>query len=77
MQSENPSPRNFLVRHVSLNKFLSPAGRWVKKAEAALKFPNILNAINTCLGRELRNVELIAKFDGDKPEQKLSLDGIQ
>jgi hypothetical protein len=51
------APTQLLVRHVSRNKFLSPAGRWVKRAEAALNFPNLLNAINTCLGRGLKDVE--------------------
>ncbi len=60
-----------------MNKFLSPAGRWVKKAEAALSFPNILNAINTCLGRGLRDVELIVRFEGNTPDRRLSMDSIQ
>ncbi len=64
------------MRHVSLNKFLSPAGRWVKKAEEALRFPNILNAVNTCLGRGFRNVELIVRFDGNTPDRRLSMDSI-
>jgi hypothetical protein len=70
-------PRKLLVRHVSLNKFLSPAGRWVKRAEAAFNFPNLLNAINTCLGRKLKDVELILCFDGDAPERRIPLDAIQ
>jgi hypothetical protein len=77
MQTEIPSPSRLLVRHVSLNKFLSPAGRWVKRTEAALNFPNLLNAINTCLARELKNVELVLRFDGDRPEQRIPLHSIQ
>jgi hypothetical protein len=65
------------VRHVSLNKFLSPAGRWVKKIEAASNFPNLLNAINACLGRELANVELILHFEGGRPEQRIPMAAIQ
>jgi hypothetical protein len=77
MQTDHPTPRKLLVRHVSLNRFLDPAGRWVKKGEAAFNFPNPLNAINTCLGRGLKNVELILCFDGDRPDQRIRLDCIQ
>jgi hypothetical protein len=77
MQINNPSPSKLLVRHVSRNKFLSPAGRWVKRAEAAFNFPNLLNAINTCLLRGLKDVELILRFDGDKPDCHIPLDVIQ
>lgn len=76
MHTEIPTPREFLVRHVALNKFLSPAGRWVKQAEAAFNFPNLLNAINTCLARELQNVELILRFDGDRPDHRIPLDAV-
>jgi len=77
MQTDNPQPSKLLVRHVFLNKFLSPAGHWVKEAEAALNFPNLLNAINTCLGRGLNDVELILRFDGGKPDHCIRLDAIQ
>jgi hypothetical protein len=73
----NDAPRILLIRHVSLNKFLGPAGRWVKSAESALKFPNVLNAINTCLGRGLKGVELILRFDDDRPDCRVPLDAIQ
>jgi hypothetical protein len=77
MQTNNSAPSKVLVRRVSRNKFLSPAGRWVKRAEAALNFPNLLNAINTCLGRGLKNVELILRFEGQAPERRIPLDTIQ
>jgi hypothetical protein len=76
MQTETPFPRKLLVRHVFLNKFLSPAGRWVKRAETAFNFPNLLNAINTCLARELQNVELVLRFDGEKPDHRIPLESI-
>jgi len=60
-----------------MGKFLSPAGRWVKSAEAASNFPNLLNAINTCLARELKDVELILRFDGNTPEHRIPLNAIQ
>ncbi len=77
MQRNSLLPRKLLVRRVSKNKYLSPAGRWVKRAEAALNFPNLLNAINTCLGRGLKNVELILRFEGDAPDRCISLDSLQ
>ncbi len=77
MQRKSLLPRKLLVRRVSKNKYLSPAGRWVKRAEAALNFPNLLNAINTCLGRGLKNVELILRFEGDAPDRCISLDSLQ
>ncbi|HEY3860339.1 MAG TPA: hypothetical protein VGO59_00505 [Verrucomicrobiae bacterium] len=77
MQIDDLQPSKLLVRHVFLNRFLGPAGRWVKEAEAALNFPNLLNAINTCLGKELKNVELILRFDGSRPDQRIPLDALQ
>jgi hypothetical protein len=77
MQIEDLQPRKLLVRHVALNKFLSPAGRWVERAEAACNFPNLLNAINTCLARGFKDVEVILRFDGNRPDQRVSLDAIE
>ncbi len=72
-----PLPAKLLVRHRSYKKFLSPAGRWVKRAEAAFLFPNLLNAINTCLGRGLQDVELILRFEGNRPDRRIPLAAIQ
>jgi len=77
MQLNNLAPAKLLVRHVYRNKFLSPAGRWVKRAEAAFVFPNLLNAINTCLGRGLKDVELILRFYGQRPDCRIPLAAIQ
>jgi hypothetical protein len=77
MQTKNSLPSKLLVRHVSLNKFLNPAGHWVKRAEAAFNFPNQLNAINTCLGRGLKNVELILRFDENTPDRRIRLDALE
>jgi hypothetical protein len=73
MQTDNAAPSKLLVRHLSRKKFLSPAGRWVKRAEAAFIFPNLLNAINTCLGRKLENVELILHYKGSRPDRRIPL----
>jgi hypothetical protein len=76
MQNNNPQPRKLLVRHISLNKFLTPGGRWVNRAEAASNFPNLLNAINTCLAQGLKDVELILRFDGSKSDHRIPLNAI-
>jgi hypothetical protein len=77
MQTKNVQPSKLLVRHVSRNRFLGPAGRWVKRAEAAFNFPNPLNAINTCLGSGLENVELILRFEGRTPDCRVPLHALQ
>lgn len=77
MKTNSPLPGKLLVRRVSHNKFLSPAGRWVKRAERALNFPNLLNAINTCLGRGLEDVELILRFEGNRADRRIPLDAIR
>jgi len=77
MKTKHPWPNKLFVRNVSRNRFLSPAGRWVKRAEAALDFPSLLNAINTCLGRGLKDVELILHFEGNTPDCHIPLDAIQ
>ena len=69
-------PTKVFVRHVSLDKFWGPAGRWVNRAEAAFNFPNLLNAINTCLGRSLKDVELVLRYDGEAPDLRIPLDAI-
>ncbi len=66
-----------MVRHVALGKFLGPAGRWVKKAESAFNFPNLLSVITTCLSRRLKDVELVLRYADETPEQRFPLDAIQ
>jgi hypothetical protein len=77
MQANESTPNKILVGSISRNKFLSPAGRWVKKTEAAFHFPNLLSAINTCFGRRLKDVELILHYGQNLPEQRFPLDMIQ
>jgi hypothetical protein len=77
MDMNNPQPGKFLVRHASLNIYLGPAGHWVKRAEAALEFPHPLTAISTCLARGLKDVELIQRFDGERPDLCLRLDAVR
>jgi hypothetical protein len=68
MNQPGKSPKQFLVRHLSTDRFLNPDGRWVEKAEAALSFPNLLNAINACLARRREDVELILRFGDNVPD---------
>jgi hypothetical protein len=77
MQLDSPKLSKVFIRRVSRNKFLNHDGHWVKCAEAAFSFPNLLNAINTCLGRKLKNVELILRFEENMPELRIPLDAIQ
>jgi hypothetical protein len=76
MQANAQLPSRLFVRHLSFNKFLSPAGRWVKTAEAACNFPNLLSAINTCLARGFKDAELILQFDGAHPDRRIPLNTI-
>jgi hypothetical protein len=65
--------RKLLVRKVGSNKFLRATGRWTKKAEAALNFPTLVDAIHTCLGRGLNEAEFIMRFEGDSEDHCFSL----
>jgi hypothetical protein len=77
MQTNALLPKKLIVRHITRNKYLSPAGRWVKRVEAAFNFPNPLNAINTCLGRGLKGVELILHFGEAAPDCRIPMDALQ
>lgn len=69
----NESPVKLLVRHGKSRKFLRSTGRWTKRAETALNFPNPLNAIHACLAKELIGVELILRFKGDVEDRCIPL----
>jgi hypothetical protein len=64
-----------MVRRAGSNKFLRSTGRWTKKAEAAFNFPNLLNAIHTCLAKGLKDVELVLRSEGDSVERCYPFDG--
>jgi len=68
------SPTKLLVRRLGSNKFLKATGRWTKKAESALNFPNLFNAVHTCLAKGLKDVELVLRFDSDSDEPCYRLD---
>jgi len=61
--------KKLLVRKVGSNKFLKATGRWTKKAEAALNFPTLVDAIHTCVARGLKEVEFILRLEGDSEDQ--------
>lgn len=65
--------KKLLVRKAGSNKFLKATGRWTKKAEAALNFPTLVDAIHTCLARGLKEVEFILRLEGDSEDQCFSL----
>ena len=58
-----------LVRHVGSNKFLKSTGRWSKNARDAFNFPNQINALNTCLAKGLKEVELVLRYKGDSDDR--------
>lgn len=65
--------KKLLVRKVGTNKFLKATGRWTRRAEAALNFPTLVDAIHTCLLKGLKEVEFILRFEGDSEDQCFSL----
>jgi hypothetical protein len=58
-----------LVRRAGTAKFLRATGRWTKKAEAALNFPNLLSLVHTCLARGLTDVELVLRYEGEAEDR--------
>ena len=71
---KNWSPTKLLVRHAKSRKFLKATGRWTRKAEAAFNFPNPINAVHTCLGKGIKEVELVLRFEGDVEDRCVPLD---
>jgi hypothetical protein len=66
-------PTKLLVRHARSEKFLKSTGHWTRRSEAAFNFPNVINAIHTCLGSGIKEVELILRFEGDTNDRRLPL----
>jgi hypothetical protein len=71
MRFDDSLPYQLFVRRPGTNKFLRASGRWTKKAEAAFRFPNPLNAINHCFASGLKEVELVFRYE--RAEQCLLL----
>ena len=66
-------PVKLVVRHARSQKFLKSTGRWTKRVEAAFHFPNVINAIHTCLARGLKDVELVLRYGDGIHERRLPL----
>ena len=66
--------KKLVVRKVGSNTFLRATGRWTKKAEAAVNFPTLVDAIHTCLSQGLQKVEFVLRFEGDSEDQCFALD---
>jgi hypothetical protein len=62
-------PIKLVVKKVGKLKFLKATGGWSKKIEMAFPFPNLLNAIHTCLVRGLEQVELVVRFEGESTDR--------
>lgn len=75
MLMKDSFPSKLLIRRKGSNKFFKATGRWTKKVEAAFNFPNLFNAVHTCLAKGLRDVELVLRFD-DSDERSYPLDGV-
>ena len=69
MNIREPSVTRVLVRRAGSNKFLRATGRWTQKAEAACNFPNLLNALNMCLAKGLRDVELVLRYENESEDR--------
>jgi hypothetical protein len=74
MINSNSTLTKLLVRHTKVKKFLNSTGRWTRKAEAALNFPHLFNAIHTCLLCRVREVELVLRFKGDKADRRFRVE---
>lgn len=62
---QHASPTKLLVRHARAQKFLKSTGRWTRRTEAACNFPNMVNAIHTCLASGIQDVQVVLRFEGD------------
>jgi hypothetical protein len=70
MRFSEPKLVKLLVRRVGSNNFLRTTGRWTKRAEGAMHFPNLLNAIHACIAKGLHTAELILRYDGDNEDRR-------
>ncbi len=61
------------VRRIGSRKFLRSTGRWTRRADKACDFPNLLNAVHTCMAKGWRDVELVVRYDGDNRDRRITL----
>ena len=73
MRDANQSLSKLLVKRAGSDKFLRATGRWTKRAEQALNFPNLVSAVHACLVKGLKEVEVILRFEGDHKDRSYPL----
>ena len=61
------------VRRTGSKKFFKSSGRWTRKPDQAFDFPNLLNAVHTCMAKGWHDVELILRYDGDARDRRIAL----
>jgi hypothetical protein len=67
-----------LVQHTRTRKYLKKDGKWTLNESHASTFLSAKAAIEYCLGAELKDVELVYRFEGfdHKVTVPLALEGI-
>ena len=73
VQTKEPSLIKLIVKAVGSNKFLNAAGRWTRKAERALNYPNLLSAIHASIAAGVKEVELVLRFEDDAVDRCYSV----
>lgn len=69
----NHSPTQLLVRHARSQKFLKATGHWTRRVEAASNFPNLVNAVHTCMAHGIDEAQLVFRFEGETRDVCLPL----
>ncbi len=67
-------PTKLLVKKVGTRKFLRATGQWSREVEMAFSFPNLLNAIHLCFAKDLPQVDLVIRWEGECEERCYRLD---
>jgi len=62
-----------VIQHKQTGEFLTPAGGWTADVEQAQQLPNVLSAVRLSRELELRDVELVLKFQEGKYDVRLEL----
>ena len=62
-----------VIQHKQTGQFLTAAGGWTADVEQAQQLPNVLSAVRLSRELELRDVELVLKFQEGKYDVRLEL----
>ncbi len=62
-----------VIQHKRTGLFLTLAGGWTADLEQACLLPNVLTAVRMSRQLELRDVELVLKFENGKFDVRLDL----